>query len=66
MFSSHGSSCGARYSSDSTLSSHDFNCDELSADSTIAGDSPYFGTDATCLDTDSHLPGHVYFSTSSC
>jgi hypothetical protein len=52
-FSSHG----ARYSSDSTLSSHDFNCDELSADSTTAGDSPYSGTDATCPDTDSHPPG---------
>jgi hypothetical protein len=56
-FSSHGSSCGARYSSDSTLSSHDFNCDELSADSTTAGDSPYSGTDATCPGTNSHPPG---------
>jgi hypothetical protein len=39
---------------------------ELSADSTTAGDSPYSGTYATCLGTNSHPPGHVYFSTSSC
>jgi hypothetical protein len=55
-FSSHGLSCGARYSSDSTLSSYDFNCDELSVDST-AGDAPYSGTGARCPGTDSHPPG---------
>jgi hypothetical protein len=38
-------SCGTYYSSDSTLSSHDFNCDELSANSTTVGDTTYSDTD---------------------
>jgi hypothetical protein len=65
------SSCGARYSSDSTPSSHDFNCDELFADSTTAGDASYSGTDnhtppppGTSTSTPAHVePNPVAFAT---